>query len=200
MNNNPRFAALLTCLIAILSAATARATPEAAANATNAGGDATNLVGDATKAAFLYRFAAYVEWPVARTGPAEFTIAVLADDKVAADLERLLAGRLIKGRPARVRRIRYLDEVGNAEILYVGIPRHKTVRRVIARMGVRPVLVVTDEASGLNDGSTVNFIMSEQHLRFEVSLAAAERRGLRISSQLLSLAARVEPGNGGQPQ
>jgi len=148
----------------------------------------------AAKAAFIYRFAGYVEWPARRSDSAVFTIAVLRDDVMAAELEHLLSGRRINDRPAHIRRIRRIDDLRDAEILYVGSRSHEAVRRAVAKVGPRPVLIVTDEERGLDDGSVVNFMVIEQRVRFEISLAAAERRGLRISSELLSVAARVEPG------
>jgi len=51
---------------------------------------------------------------------------------------------------------------------------------------------VTDEDHGLDEGSTVNFMLVDHRLRFEISLTAATRSGLKISSELLSVAARVE--------
>ena len=65
-------------------------------------------------------------------------------------------------------------------------------RRFITSLAGRPVLIVTDEEQGLEEGSTVNFMLVDHRLRFEVSLTAAGHSGLKISSELLSVAARVE--------
>ena len=62
----------------------------------------------------------------------------------------------------------------------------------IASIASRPVLIVTDEERGLDDGGIINFIEADRRVRFEVSLTAASRAGLTISSELLSVAARVQ--------
>lgn len=147
---------------------------------------------EAVEAAYLYRFAGYIEWPKEDTVPPRFTIAVLGADGVAEELGRLLPGHPVKGRAAQVRAVRTPHEVGDAQMLYVGPGHAGELRSVIAALGRRPVLVVSDEEHGLEDGAALNFIVIDQRVRFEVSLPAAERSGLRISSELLSVAARVQ--------
>lgn len=145
---------------------------------------------DAVKAAFLYRFAGYVEWPPETAADSSFTIAVLGADGVERELAHLLPGHNIKSRPAQVRSIRSLRELGNARILYVG-PGHGAELSV-ATLTSQHVLVVTDNDRGLEQGSEINFLLVDRRLRFEVSLSAAERAQLKISSELLSVAARVQ--------
>ncbi len=147
---------------------------------------------DAVKAAFLYRFAGYVEWPQHTPPDTPFTIAVLGDAGVASELQKMLPGRRIKNRPARVARIRTIEDLGDAQILYVGTARAAAAHTIIAAIATHPVLIVTDEEGGLDAGSTVNFLLVDRRVRFEISLAAAERADLRISSELLSVAARVQ--------
>ena len=145
----------------------------------------------AVKAAFLYRFTQYVEWPPAALAAHAFTIDVLGADEVGRELEHFLPGRLIHGVPATVRRIRDLRELGEAQVLYIGPGRDAA--SVIAALPQRSVLVVTDdEARGLDAGGTVNFVVIDRRVRFEISLAAAERAGLRVSSELLGVAQRVQ--------
>jgi len=149
---------------------------------------------DALKAAYLYRFAGYVEWPPEVQTSSVFTIAVLGDEDVAAQLQRLLPGHLIKGHPAQVRLVHSLRDLEGVQVLYVGAAYSGSHRVAIASIETRPILIVTDEEDGLEEGSVINFVESEQRVRFEVSLVAAERLHLTISSQLLSVAARVQGG------
>lgn len=147
---------------------------------------------DAIKAAYLYRITSYVQWPGRRRSDAPFTIDVLGDPAVAVELEQLLPDHTIHGHPARIRVITRIADLGDAQMLYIGPDFHGVVRVAIASVADRPVLIVTDEQRGLADGSTINFVEGGQHVRFEVSLTAASRARLNISSQLLSVAARVE--------
>jgi hypothetical protein len=145
---------------------------------------------DAVKAAFLYRFTGYVEWPQESADSGQFTIAVIGGDSVARELDKLLPGHTIKGRPAKVVQIKSPKEIGAAQMLYVGPEFNGDVGTLI---GTIPsyVLIVTDDADGLDEGSIVNFMLVDRRVRFEISVSAAERAGLKVSSELLSVAARV---------
>jgi hypothetical protein len=147
---------------------------------------------DSVKAAFLYRFTDYVEWPAPALQSTQFTIAVLDDPGVAANLERILTGHPVKGRTARVKLIHHAKEATDAQIVFVGSGDGEAHQRLIAGLSGRAMLIVTDENRGLEEGGTVNFLLIDHKLRFEISLTAAARSGLKISSELLSVAARVE--------
>ena len=147
---------------------------------------------EAVEAAFIYRFAGYVEWPPESVSHPEFTIAVLGADKVAQELLRILPQHQIKDSPARVRRIRRMAELGDSQILFIGPQYDDDLQSVIAQVANRPVLVVTAGPHGLEDGSCVNFLFIDRHVRFEVSITAAEHVGLRISAELLSVAVRIQ--------
>jgi YfiR/HmsC-like len=148
--------------------------------------------GDEVEAAFLYRFAGYVDWPPEALSGQDFTIAVLGSDSIVRELQRILPQHALKNRPAQVRRIRGLEELRDAQILFVGPQFNDELKTLIARVANRPVLVVTASERGLDDGSCVNFLLVDRRVRFEVSLTAADRVGLRVSSELLSVAVRVQ--------
>src|SRR5689334_3335057 len=74
----------------------------------------------AVKAAFLHRFASYVEWPAEAMGDGPFVIAIAGADDVAASLDMLLPGLAVQGRPAEVRRVMRADEIAGVHILYLG--------------------------------------------------------------------------------
>lgn len=146
---------------------------------------------DAVKVAFLYRFTGYVDWPANALNDPQFTVAVLGADGVASELERLLQNRQIQNRPAQVRSIKNIKELDGAQMLYIGASHREDLRRLIAATAGRPVLVVTNEEGGLDGGSTVNFLLVDQRVRFEISLDAAESSSLRVASELLAVAIRV---------
>ena len=149
---------------------------------------------DAIQAVFLYRFAGYVQWPM--SGQARhFVVAVLGADDVAARLQSLLPDHPIHGLPAEVHRIQGLDSLGSAQMLYVGPGYDGNLAALTSRLRGRPVLVVTDRDGALDAGSMVNFLLQSGHVRFEVSMVAARRAGLTISSQLLAVAQRVKTGD-----
>jgi len=146
---------------------------------------------DAFKAAFLYRFASYVEWPEdAPDGP--LVIAVSGADEVARQLSDLLPRMNVNGRPVEVRRVSKPAELDGVHILYVGPESLARTHALRAAALDRPILIVTDDVKGLDSGGVINFVEAEHNVRFEISLLAADRARLKINSALLSVAARVE--------
>jgi hypothetical protein len=153
---------------------------------------ADTVTEDSVRAAYLYRFAGYIDWPPADAARQGFTIDVLGSPGTASELRRLLANHSIKNRTAVVREISSLQELGEAQILFLGAGNADMIRGLAPHPGVSAVLIVTNEDGALASGSAINFVRIERNIRFEVSLAAAQRWGLRISSELLSVAIRVQ--------
>jgi YfiR/HmsC-like len=148
---------------------------------------------DAVKAAYLYRFAGYVDWPELGAEGEAFTIAVLGSPAVVQELRRLLPNLSVNHHPAEVREVKGLHDLGRAQILYVGAG-HAGILRTLTPPQDHPMLLVTDEEGGLDAGSVLNFLTVDRRVRFEVSLTAAERARLKISSELLTVAVRVLGG------
>jgi hypothetical protein len=147
---------------------------------------------DEVKAAFLYHFGTYVRWPAAAAANEPITIAVLGAEPVAKQLASYLPGRTIAGRRVEVRPVERIEDVGTDEMLFIGAEFNARLGQLIATLGNRPILVVTDAANGLADGAMVNFQLVDRRVRFEISLRKAEDAGLMLSSRLLSAALRVE--------
>jgi len=150
---------------------------------------------DSVKAAYLYRFTQYIEWPGSSASTEPFTIAVLNAPGVAEELERLLPDHPIKNAVAQVRVITRISELGHAQMLYLGAAPPGRLRNLIESIAFGPVLLVTDSEEGLELGSVLNFVTVESRVRFEVSLTAADKSRFRISSELLAVAARVRGGS-----
>lgn len=170
---------LAACALVLLPAAPGHAAEQAASES-------------AVKAAFLYKFASFVEWPPGTFRPdAPLTIGVIGDEAVAADLEQIVAGRTFEGRPVSVRRLRDGDDAGAVQVLLVGAGRDARLREVVAS-AAGPVLLVSEQDNGLRLGAVLNFVTEAGRVRFSASLAAADARGLRLSARLLAVAQAVE--------
>ena len=145
------------------------------------------------KAAFLYKFAGYVEWP-STSFPAPDTalvIGVASADDVAGELERLVPGRNVNGHPVLVRRVRE-ENVRGVHVLFVG--RAAGNAQAMVRAGQQQgALVVTETEKGLELGSAINFVPVEDRIGFDVSLDSADKAGLRISARMLPVARKVVP-------
>jgi hypothetical protein len=147
----------------------------------------------AVKAAFLYKFGSYVQWPDSAFARPDspVVIAVAGADDIYDRLVRIAAGRSIAGRPIAVRRLQKGERLTGIHILFVGSGAKQWLNELVARIGRRPILLVTEEESGMPDGSVINFKLIEDRVRFDVSLMAAEASGLKLSALLLSVARQV---------
>jgi hypothetical protein len=143
----------------------------------------------AIKAAYLYKFLAFVDWPPAAL-PADGTpmvVGVLGADAVAAELLALIAGRTVNGHPVVARRLAETDSLDGLHVVFVG--RASSPAKLVERLKGRPVLVVTE--TGLQAGSMLNFVPVDGRIRFEAAPLAAERAGLKLGARLLAVAERV---------
>ena len=145
---------------------------------------------DRIKAAFLYKFAGYVEWPENRAqGPIH--IGVLGSDAIAAELEQLLPGRVVGNRPLSVRKVEPEDLPDDLHILFVAEPRSASLAAHRAALQKHGVLIVTEAPDMPAQESVINFLIVDQRVKFTISLDAAAKTGLKLSSRLLAVAHRV---------
>ena len=147
------------------------------------------------KAAFLYKFLGYAEFPPGAflDGASPVTIGVVGADDLAAELARVVAGRTVNTRPVVVRVLRDTEVQVPLHLLFVGGVDPLRVGRMV-RQASAAMLVVTECEDGLRQGSVINFRVIDERVRFDVSLDAAERNGIKLSSRLLTVANRVQKG------
>jgi len=143
------------------------------------------------KAAFLYRFTNYVQWPTSAPSTEHLTIAILGDDPVAAELLKLVQTKKAQGNEIRVQLTSSVTTDLTAHVLYVSAGYRGDLRKALEALAEKPVLTVTDAPNALELGAILNFVTADRRVRFEVSMASAQRAGIYVSSELLSVAARV---------
>jgi hypothetical protein len=146
------------------------------------------------KAAFLYKFLMFTEFPpTAFADPAApMVIGVAGDDEMARGLARLVAGRTVNRRPLEVRALRENDSAEGLHMLFVGGNDAGRLARIAPTAA--PLLVVTEAANGLQHGSVINFRIVAERVRFDVSLEAADKHKIKLSSRLLTVANLVHKG------
>ena len=145
------------------------------------------------KAAYLFRFLAFVEWPQSSflRPDSPIVIGVLGDEAVLEELRGIVPGRVVQGRPVAAARLREGASLAGVHVLFVGREASAQLARLAPMKGI---LVVSDSERGLDQGAVVNFVRDEGRVRFEVAVDAAERRELKISSRMLAVASSVRPG------
>lgn len=146
------------------------------------------------KAAYLYKFAAYVEWPSAAFADSNtpVVIGVIGADALAAELKNVKGGPTVNNREILVRPLKPGDSLAGLQILFIGRQESSRLKQLLESLQSQPVLTVTEWGGAINTGSVINFVPVDDRIRFEVSTASAERSGLKISARLLGVAQRVE--------
>jgi hypothetical protein len=144
------------------------------------------------EAAYLYKFGAYITWPEEMFPSADspFIIGVAGDDTMADELTTLVTGRNINGRNIVVRRVHAGQNTDGIHLLFVAAGTAQGDSLVEAARD-KPTVTVTEGADGLEHGADMAFVLIDDRVRFDVALDVAQRDGVKISSQLLSVAYSV---------
>lgn len=146
------------------------------------------------KAAYLYKFASYVDWPASVFAQPDtpVTIGVLGADEIAVELSHIKIAHHPGGRTIEVKRLKPGEAMAGIQMLFIGREENAQLKRLQDSLQSRSVLTVTDAAGALAAGSVINFVTVDDRVRFEVSLAQAELSGLKISARLLGVAQKIE--------
>jgi hypothetical protein len=148
------------------------------------------------KAAYLYNFAKFVEWPADAFPDASspFVIGVVGNDPFGVTLDQTIKGKTANGRPIAVRRFKLGQDLRACHILFVGVSDRRQMAAVMLNLNQASVLTVGDMESFNQEGGIIRFLLDGDKVRFQVNVRAAERAQLKISSKLLSLGKQVKNG------
>lgn len=148
------------------------------------------------KAAFLYKFLMYTEFPASAFADpaAPLVIGVAGADDMAREVARLVAGRTVNRRPVLVRTLREGEATDGLHLLFVGGTDAGRLARMVRPGLAASVLIVTEAENGLEYGSVINFRIVAERVRFDVSLDAADKNNIKLSSRLLTVANHVYKG------
>lgn len=165
-----------------------------------AGADARKDLEYQVKAAFLFNFAKFVEWPAdAFTDPQDpVAICILGKDPFGESLDQVVRGETVNGRPLAVRRPRQAPEARDCQILFLGSMERQRQDEILTAVEGASILTVGEGDGFLTGGGVIRFVLEQNRVRFDVNLDAAEANRLKLSSRLLSLARAVQPARPGQ--
>jgi hypothetical protein len=149
----------------------------------------------AVKAAFLFNFAKFVEWPAdAFADPASpLVLCVLGEDPFG-DALTALKGKTVNGRPLSIRYATTLDGLGRCHLLFICSSEKPFLPGILGATKGSNILTVGDVEDFARDGGIINLVNEENRVGIEVNLEAAQRTRLKVSSKLLGLARIVKPG------
>jgi len=142
------------------------------------------------KAAYIYNFAKYVEWPGVETK--EFHVCSAGRDDLGGALFAL-DRRSAQGREIRIKHNLALDQLKDCQIVFVSDKDNKLLTSVVRQFGNAPMLIVSDNPQAADFGAHITLASAEDRVEFDVNLAMLQRANLKASSQMLKLARSTKP-------
>ncbi len=143
------------------------------------------------KSAFIYNFTKYITWPVNEADKSEglLSICVAKNSDIFDLVEETIDGKISNGRTVEVSLVRDRTALSDCDLVYAQDSRvAQEWREELSSYGI---VTVGEGGNFVDDGGVFGFVVLDGKMRFEINLAKAEKKGLKISSKLLSLAQRV---------
>ncbi len=142
------------------------------------------------KAAFLFNFAKFIDWPstsfASRQSP--FTFCVLGADPFGRAMDDALRGKTVGNRAVAIERSRDLVEARHCQMVFVSSSEKRRLQGILDGLRGTNALVVGESDGFAAAGGMIQFALEDNHVRFLINTDAADRAGLKVSSKLLSLA------------
>ena len=146
------------------------------------------------KAAFIYKFASYVQWPMipglVSTRP--FVIGIFGKDPFGPSFDQIVRGQTVQGRAVVIKRLPGIEDAGSCDILFISDSEKSNLRRILTVLRDAPVLTVGDMDHFGERGGMINLTTEDNRIRFDINVRAIERARLKAASQLLRLARIVQ--------
>lgn len=146
------------------------------------------------KAAFLFNFAKFVQWPPEALAPAgsPLVIGIIGENPFHEDLARTIRNKSVDDHPLTIKLFRSPAEATNCQILFISTSEKDRLPEIFGTLKGASVLTVGETDRFYEAGGMINFFQAGTKLRFKINQEAATKAGLKISSKLLSLASRPD--------
>jgi hypothetical protein len=145
------------------------------------------------KAAYLYNFINYVDWPAGTLPPSggTLTIGIVGENPFGLAMDPL-SGKSIKGHTLAVKQVATANELAQCQIVFICASEKLRLSEIFEQLKESKVLTVSETEGFASRGGIINFFSDRNKVRFEINADAARRTGLTISSELLKLAKLVK--------
>ena len=142
------------------------------------------------KAAYLYNFSKFVEWPVNafENSGSPFIIGILGNDPFDSSLELIVTNKMVNNRNIKVICSKKIKDLEKCHILFINLSEEYELAEIIEKIKNLPVLTVSETEGFAQLGGIINFVMKQNNVSFEINVNAARQAGLKINSRVLQLA------------
>jgi hypothetical protein len=141
------------------------------------------------KAAFVYNFMVYAEFPAGT--PSTLHLCIHGADPFGQEIDGL-HGKVAAGRKIAVARKAAGESLKDCQVVFIAAPMMASLPRVLESLSGLPILTVADSPGAMRRGVALNMTVAQGKVTFEANLQAARRGGLNLSSKLLRLATEVQ--------
>ena len=140
------------------------------------------------KAAYVFNFLKFVEWPGDSDPPGKWVVGVVGDSPVAEELSRLSEGKEVLGRSLRVKKLQGADSLRDCNILFISPSERKRWPSILSALRGSSVLTVADTEDFVGSGGMIQLFVEDTRVRMVIDVSATNRAKLKISSKMLLLA------------
>jgi hypothetical protein len=136
---------------------------------------------------FIYNFTRLIEWP-AEYKAGDFVIGVYGSPELYDCIKSYSSSKMVGTQSIKVIKFSTVEEISKCHILFVGFGKTKELSLITAKLGNSSSLIITEKKGGLDNGATINFVLVEDKLKFELKPGNATKYGLKIHSNLENMA------------
>jgi hypothetical protein len=141
----------------------------------------------AAQSVFIYNFTRLIEWP-ADYKSGDFIIGVIGSAEVFNELKNYTASKMVGVQPIKVVRFNTAADISKCHIIFVSYGKTKELPEMLAKLGGGSTLLVSENRAAIDKGASVNFVILEDKLKFELKVSNATSVGLKIHSNLENMA------------
>jgi hypothetical protein len=139
---------------------------------------------------YIYNFTRYIDWPAGNSNT-DFVIDIIGHKSVYEKLKNNTNGRKAGNRNIIVRYLESANAITRSDILFVGFWQSKDIAKIIDKVGNNNTLLISEKDGLIDAGVGINFIIRNDVIKFEIKPANIQKKGLKITDELLKLAYKV---------
>ncbi len=144
------------------------------------------------KSAYVFNFIKFVEWPADTVKPGDkIRLCVIGNEGLHTSLSALDGRKVGEYELDVIPRRAGNDSLSVCHVLYIGEQEQRRFIQIIKALGDTSVLTISDIPEFAERGGSIGLLYRENRVLFEVNLATTRKAGLRLSSQMLNLAANI---------
>ena len=143
-------------------------------------------------AMFIYHFTKYINWPESELNT-EFIIGVIGVTPLKDELQHIIKTKNINNKKVELIQLNEnSEELKKCQIIFISEKESKSISKIYSATEKNPVLIITEKTGMLSKGASINFLVINEKLRFEISKSNVTSHNLKVSNELLKLASDVQ--------